>query len=67
MYRESILRWATLSVGTIQAGPEVELEPSTPAVSQRQGLTSPERAERGSQAHWGTSQGRLGRDTQAQY
>lgn len=35
-----MLRWAASSAGSIQVGPEVELEPSSPAVSRRQGLTS---------------------------
>lgn len=41
MCEESMVRWAAWSVGSIQSGPEVGLELSTPAVPPRQGLTSP--------------------------
>lgn len=47
MCKESMPRQAAWSAGSIQVGPEEELEPSTPAESQRQGLISPGWAERG--------------------
>lgn len=62
MCKESMLRWAPWSVGSIQVGPEVELEPSTPAELQRQGLAPSGWAERGPRPRVGWA-GTLGHST----